>query len=293
MAMSGLLWLALTTRVLSGAGVGVLWIDVGQGSAMLARGPAGHVVLVDSGPSGGAEAIVGALSRLQVESVALWVHTHFDADHAGGISRVLAGEDGVAGTDDDVALVEAWDRGPEAAPATTVVSEYLRATGRVRRTAGPGSLWQAPGMWLRVLDPGPVGGQEAENERGLAICLRIGGRVLLLPGDLPVKRVIRAAGGCAPVDVLWASHHGSRDGISPELLALADPRHVVITAGMNNPYCHPSGQTLALLSGRSVWITGAAGLGASGACEAIATHLAAGQRVVAGDLWLGVAADEP
>jgi hypothetical protein len=63
------------------------------------------------------------------------------------------------------------------------------------------------------------------------------------------------------VDLLWAAHHGGGNGTSEAVLAAADPALVVISAGRDNPYCHPSPITLARLHGRAVWISGLAGPG--------------------------------
>ena len=126
----------------------------------------------------------------------------------------------------------------------------------------------------------------AENARGLAICVEIGGLRLLVPGDLPAAQAAEAAADCGVVDVLWAAHHGGADGSSAAVIAAADPALVVISAGRDNPYCHPASITLARLSGRAVWISGLAGAGPLGACPGLATSFGAQHRLLAGDLWL-------
>ncbi len=97
-----------------------------------------------------------------------------------------------------------------------------------------------------------------------------------------------AAERAGPVDVLWASHHGSLDGFDPALLGHGDPSVVVISAGLHNSYCHPAPQVLAWLQGRTVWMTGAAGIQADGRCSGLAASLENGHRVLSGDLVLAV-----
>ena len=57
-------------------------------------------VVIDSGPPGAAEALLAALDAHGIARIDLWIHTHFDADHLGGILRAVDGIDGIAGTED-------------------------------------------------------------------------------------------------------------------------------------------------------------------------------------------------
>ncbi|HFE47343.1 MAG TPA: MBL fold metallo-hydrolase, partial [Nannocystis exedens] len=68
------------------------WIDVGQGACLVAVGSDAALV-IDSGPAGASEAILRALGEHGITRVDLWIHTHFDADHLGGIIRAAAGLD--------------------------------------------------------------------------------------------------------------------------------------------------------------------------------------------------------
>lgn len=270
-------------------GPGLRLIDVGQGNALLLIGAEGQSVMIDSGPPGAAEAVVHALDEHGLVRVDLWIHSHFDADHVGGIGRVVVGADGVADSDDDVEVLALWDRGLEGAPDTESVVAYREVAGDRRRTAVAGDRWEAPGLRITAVETGAPPGLASENARGVALCVEIGAVRLLAPGDLPAEQVAVAAAACGPVDVLWAAHHGSANGTSEEVLVAADPALVVISAGRDNPYCHPSAVTLARLHGRAVWISGLAGAGPLGACPGLATWFAAQHRLVFGDLWLSAA----
>ena len=281
----------LTLMLLAGtlaapAGPGLRFIDVGQGSALLLLSAEGRAVMIDSGPPGAAEVVLHALDEHDVADIDLWIHTHFDADHVGGLGRVVAGLDGVLGSEDDLELLALWDRGLEGAPATDAVAAYRAAAGDRRRRAVPGDRWDAPGLALRVVETGVVAELAGENERGLAICVELGSLRLLAPGDLPAAQVAEAAAACGPVDVLWAAHHGGAEGTSAEVLGAADPALVVISAGRDNAYCHPAPITLVRLSDRAVWIAGLAGAGPLQACPGLATSFGAQHRLLSGDLWL-------
>jgi beta-lactamase superfamily II metal-dependent hydrolase len=268
-------------------GPGLHFIDVGQGSALLIRGEAGEVALVDSGPASGAEAILAALSAHEVDAIGLWVHTHYDADHVGGFARVLAGLDGIWPSDDDLDIETLWDRGVAApVPQTDATSLYFGLTGDRRLRPEPGAVHVAAGLRIEVLELDPLPADAPENARGLALCIEVGGVRALLPGDLPGNRLELAAAACGPVDVLWASHHGSADASSAAAVELADPQITVISAGHENGYCHPSPLSLAVLRDRNTWLLDAAGLDPSGACPPLVDALGPAHVLVGGDLWI-------
>jgi beta-lactamase superfamily II metal-dependent hydrolase len=262
-------------------------IDVGQGSALLLRAESGELVLVDSGPASGAEAILHALVEHEVSELALWVHTHHDADHIGGFAPVLAGLDGRLDSDDDVAVVQLWDRGLAGQPPNSdALALYLALASEWREVPQPGAVFELSGLRIEVLalDPPPVAAPE--NDHGLALCVEVGGVRALLPGDLSAERLELAAAACPGVDVLWLSHHGAADASSSAALALADPALVVVSAAHDNHHCHPSALALALTHDRPTWILDAAGIDPRGACPALADALGPEQWLVGGDLWI-------
>ncbi len=259
------------------------FVDVGQGAALLMFGRH-HVVAVDSGPAGSAEALVRALVEHDVDTVDLWIHTHFDADHVGGITRVLAGSDGEPDTTDDIEVIEAWDRGLDHLPRTDAARVYTSALSSVRHGVEVGTSWTAPDMRLDVVGTPRVPDRQAENTRGLALCVTLDDRRILIPGDLPSEQVLDAALACGPVDVLWVSHHGSRDGTSKAVLDAADPTMLVVSAGFDNGYCHPAADTMAMLEARVVWLTGAAGLHRDDPCGALVDVLSPTHHIVGSDV---------
>nr|WP_276603399.1 MBL fold metallo-hydrolase [Nannocystis pusilla] len=267
------------------SGPGFHFIDVGQGSALLLVGREGHAVLIDAGPPPASEPILAALAAHDLAAVDLWIFSHFDNDHIGGFARALAGPDNLAGTDDDLELRERWDRGMDGMPETPAALAYAAATSP-RTAARPGDRWDAPGITVRVVAAGSPPERAAENERGLALCIEVEGTTLLAPGDLPFVQVEAAARACGAVDVLWTSHHGSRTGISQAVLAAAAPALVVISAGGDNPYCHPHPETLSLLQTYAVWATDLAGASPHGPCPGLAAAWGPEHHLALADLWL-------
>ena len=268
-------------------GPGFHFIDVGQGSALLLRSSEGELVLIDSGPTAGAEAILHALSQHAVSRISLWVHTHHDADHIGGFAPVLAGLDGRPGSDDDIEFERLWDRGLAGSlPDSEALSLYFALADSRREVPDPGTVFELPDLRVEVLALDPPPAAAPENDRGLALCVDVGGVRALLPGDLSTSRFELAAAACPDVDVLWLSHHGSANASSSLGIELADPSLVVVSAGHENVHCHPSPLALALVHDRPAWILDAAGLDPRGACSPLADSLGPAHRLAAGDLWL-------
>jgi beta-lactamase superfamily II metal-dependent hydrolase len=271
-------------------GAGLHFVDVGQGSALLLRADSGELVLVDSGPASGAEAILHALAEHEVRELALWVHTHHDADHIGGFVPVLAGLDGRLHSDDDVDFGQLWDRGLTGPlPDSEAFALYLTLAGERREVPEPGTVFELAGLRIEALALDPPPAAAPENDRGLALCVDVGGLRALLPGDLSADRLELAAAACPDIDVLWLSHHGAANASSSAAIELADPTMIVVSAGHENHHCHPSALALALTHDRPTWILDAAGLDPRGACPPLADALGPAQRLVGGDLFIDAA----
>jgi competence protein ComEC len=268
-------------------GPGLHFIDVGQGSALLLRSADGELALIDSGPAAGAEAVSNALAQHGATSLALWVHTHHDADHIGGFASVLAGLDGRPNSDDDIEFEQLWDRGLAGPlPDSEALSLYLALAGDRREVPSPGVAFELAGLRVEVLALDPPPAAAPENDRGLALCVDVGDVRALLPGDLSAERFELAALACPAVDVLWLSHHGAANASSSAGIELADPSLVIVSAGHDNIHCHPSPLALALVHDRPAWILDAAGLDPRGACPPLADAMGPEHRLAAGDLWL-------
>jgi competence protein ComEC len=260
-----LLWLAFALLVAAGPlrpaaqrGRGdlvVTALDVGQGSAILVRGPDGGFLLVDGGGSPGSEYPVGervvvpALRDLGVSRLDAVALTHPDADHGEGLAAVLDAFPVerliIAGTDCPHPLA----RGLAARAAR-------RGVPTEGWTAGRREPWR--GALLEILGPAR-GSPCGENDASLVLRIVSRGGALLLPGDL------EAAGEAALLDrapslrarVLIVPHHGSRGSTTPAFLEAVAPEIAVIQAGRQNRFGHPAPRVLRDLrrQGSRVWRT--------------------------------------
>jgi len=224
-------------------------LDIGQGDAILVRGPQGSAVLVDTGPPGEPPAVVDALRRHGVRRLDALVITHGDADHAGGATAVL----------DRIAVglvvhppepVAGWGdlmrTALDAADADGVAATAVRTGDRL--TSGPWSL--------DVLGPrGPLAAGAPTNDGSIVMRAQAAGFSALLTGDaespvlegLPLTRV----------DLLKVSHHGSADPGAGRLLTRLRPRAAVVSVGEGNTFGHPRAEVLAALdaAGAATWRT--------------------------------------
>ena len=77
------------------------------------------------------------------------------------------------------------------------------------------------------------------------------GRTYLITGDTENDRwgsIARYFGSALASDVLDAPHHGSKNGISEEAMALIKPKTVLISAGVDNQYGHPDSEATRLFA---------------------------------------------
>jgi len=223
-------------------------LDVGQGDAILLRSPGGRWALVDAGPrtrtfDAGARTVLPYLRRRGVEALDLLVLTHPDMDHVGGAASIL----------EEFPVRAVLD--PGVATGTEVFLDALEAArerGVPWYVMGAGDSLNLDGMALRVLAPGDLEEDGADNERNdvsLVLEIRFGAFAALLTGDAPAaseERFLQRL--LSPrVQVLKVGHHGSATSTTRELLERANPETALISVGKRNRFGHPHPAVLDLL----------------------------------------------
>jgi len=213
--------------------------DVGQGDATVVRTRDGEAVVVDAGPQ--PTAVAGCLDRLGVETVALFVISHFHVDHVGGVVGVFQGRRVAA------VLLPAW---PEPVEGRTAVLAAAAAARSPVSVAVPGDVRTIGAITLTVLGPvTPLHGTRSDpNNNSVVMSVSIGGTSVLLTGDAEVEeqRDLVAA-GIGRVDVLKVAHHGSAFQ-DPTFLTAVDPAIALVSVGAGNDYGHPNPAVLAGLT---------------------------------------------
>lgn len=198
-------------------------LDVGQGDAVLVRGPSGFVALVD----GGRDPLVlaDALRRSGVRRLDLVVVTHGDADHVGGLASLIG----------SIPVAALW------------VPDYMRPGPLLENllaeadTHGVPTFVRSAGADLRVGSLslellGPRRRYAGDNDGSIVLLVSGRSSSMLLAGD--VEAIAQQELPAVRPDVLLVPHHGSA---TTDLDWLADTvgSRAIISVGSND-YGHPA-----------------------------------------------------
>jgi len=201
----------------------------------------------------GARVVVPALVALGVRRLDLVVVSHADLDHRGGVPAVLRA----------LPVGEVWvPYGVSGEPPYRSILAAAREAGVPVRERGAGSHAAAFGA-LRVTPlwpPSLAVTAASRNDRSLVVRAEVGGRRLLLPGDLEVsgEEALLASGADLRADVLKLCHHGSRTSSSEDFLAAVGAAVALASAPCHGRFGMPHPEVVRRLRQRSLalWWTG-------------------------------------
>jgi len=211
----------------------VTFFDVGQGDAILLTTDY-SAILIDSGTDSSEEKLLGTLSAMNVDTIALFFITHGDSDHAGGgdcIVRNLCVDkiftSNLSGDSESLVSIKR-----ASAERGTALSECQR-----------GDRLISGNVQIEVLSPGAsLSGDD--NSDSLVLLVTYGTCSFLLMGDADTtaeKDILRYCTNLPRnCDVIKAGHHGSRTSSSEEWLSAVNPAYCVISCGKANNFGHPN-----------------------------------------------------
>ncbi len=258
-----------TDTTTSDASLKIVALDIGEGDATLITTPNGHHVLVDAGPTGsGKRATLPYLMKNSITRLDHIFASHYDSDHIGGLSEILAGTDGMRGTDDDIIVSGyCWDHGDSDAKHTGAFASYTAATKTCERVAIPGDRVDFDdGVSIEIIAINGVAksgrlatlAPEDENGTSMVLLIRYGNFKYLTTGDLPggggeppfdtIDEESPLAPQIGHVDVLHLGHHGSHTASNLTFLKTLAPNVAIISAGDGNTYYHPHPSVLQRLA---------------------------------------------
>ncbi len=229
----------------------VIFMDVGQGDAILLVTPQQHYVLVDGGPDATILSRLGKELPFNTHRLSLVVASHNHADHITGLNAVL----------DRYDADKIWISG-----AIHTTNEYLKLLDHIHSKQIPtevvwkGTQTDIDGVHLDVLFPlSSMEGTRPEDQHDATIVIRAtyGSQHFLFTGDLNEghEQQIVDSGQVVQAEVVKVPHHGSGTGLLPAFLAAVGPQQAVIQVGTPNSYGHPAVSTLRALQaqGSTVW----------------------------------------
>lgn len=238
---AGLVLAVVLTRASFYAGdMAVTVLDVGQGQSVLVR-TGNYLTLVDCGGDSRdnpGDVAADYLQALGIGSLHMLVVSHYHADHANGIPRLLSRIR--VGT---IALPDVEENDlfraeiAAAAQARNVRIMWVRETVHIEMGTDQISIFP------------PMAEEGSANELGLTVLATAGQTDVLITGDMEQEGECRLVQQIAlpDIEVLVAGHHGSDTSSTPELLEAVRPDLALISVGQNNKYGHPSWDALVRL----------------------------------------------
>ena len=162
------------------------------------------------------------------------VLTHYHADHANGIPRLLKRI-----PVDVLYLPDVEEEDPLRVEILQLAEEYGVAVRFVREDT---QLQIGPELTMNLYPPL---GSETTNEMGLTVLATSGDFDTLITGDMntEVEQLLLRHTELPDIELLIVGHHGSRYATSEELLEETRPEWAVISVGHNN-YGHPTQDVL-------------------------------------------------
>ena len=209
----------------------VHFIDTGHSDSVLIENN-GKFALIDAGDRDDDTTVKSYLTGQGVKRLEYLIITHFHADHFGAADTVV--------TDFEVGTTFVSNGNAD----TQVYQDFINALSNkglkpsVPLEGAEVSLGNATLTFYNTR-----GGNSNENNNSLVTLLQSGSRKALFTGDAE-SQVEANLTNIGDVDLFKAGHHGSDTSNTSSLLNRIKPEHVVIMAGANNKYGHPSAEVM-------------------------------------------------
>lgn len=240
----GMLALTLACPAVNHRGLEVTFLDVGQGDGIFIRERGGITCLIDGGSSDvsrvGKYRIEPFLKARGVSEIDYAFITHGDSDHISGLEELLERQDiGVKISCVVFPEQALWDE------KLTELCTMAQEQGTRTVVMSPGKQVTGKNLIVSCLAPDRNKLAETGNAASLVLEGAYGELDMLFTGDVEGEgeELLKAALE-KEYEVLKVAHHGSKNSTSEEFLEIVHPKLAVISAGRDNRYGHPHGETL-------------------------------------------------
>ena len=216
------------------------FLDVGQGDSTLVILPNGKTMLIDAGTRDSGATVVSYMKSLDISKIDYLVMTHPDADHIGGMSKVIDNfEIGSIYMTDMISTTKTFED-----LLLKIESKDLKITTlKVNDTISEFDD-------CKVILLSPIKKYDDSNEMSLVIQTTYRNNTFLLMGDAgtKVENDILNSNVNINADLIKIGHHGSRYSSSGKFIKKVSPLFAIISVGKNNQYGHPTNKTLETLN---------------------------------------------
>jgi competence protein ComEC len=230
----------------------ITFLNIGQGDSSLIQSKRGDRIVVDCGPNSKIIDQLEAKLGFWANRIDMIVITHGDKDHFGGcrdiIDRFTVGKVMINGVFD------------EKNKSYQELLQYIKQKDiQLLPSIENTTITLGDSIELTLLNPQEnLWGQNITNDNpeSIVMLLRSQKHNVLLTGDADeyTEAKIIAQYPNLDVDILKAGHHGSKTSTSDQFLDAITPQQVIISAGVNNRYNHPSPDTIKRLENRNIEI---------------------------------------
>lgn len=223
--------------------------DVGQGDALLIIDGSAQI-LIDGGPNG---EVINCLSKYMPfwdRTLELVILTHPEADHFTGLIDVFERYQVKAFLANDL---------KNSTESYQVLEDLVQNEGSQRLFPVSSQHLRLGLIYLDLLHPteaflstDPYIENSNFNDYSLVFTLKREGFTALFTGDILPENSAHIQ-GFSDVDLIKVPHHGSKNGLTKEMLEATQPETALISVGKNQ-WGHPNQETLDLLDSAGIKI---------------------------------------
>ena len=217
--------------------------DVGQGDAILAQYGETQI-LIDGGPGNKVLDCLSSHLPFWDREIEVVVLTHPETDHFGGLIEVFKRYKV------GLLLTNGVERETK---EYQVFKEAVKENGTEIVNSFTGTQIRVDKVYLDIIWPEKDLVAKNNNDHSLVIILSLGEFDALLTGDIGPKitEKVLQTGKIRDIEYLKVPHHGSKNGLTKDLLDISQPEIAVISVGKNQ-WGHPHDEVLEMLREKDI-----------------------------------------
>lgn len=217
-------------------------MSTGNSDCVLIIDPNGYTMLVDAADDEDFYIIKNTLDKYKVSKINMLVATHSHADHIGAMDDIIKSYEV-----DSVYITEDF---LDDSKSVEDMLGAIESSGIPIVHADSGMKFALGDASVNILGPNEGNLNDDANNKSIVLMVSYNQMDFLLTGDMEEeesREILDKWGKNVDCEVLKVAHHGSETGTTRAFLEAASPQIAVISCGKNNPYGHPSEETLSLL----------------------------------------------